>query len=369
MSVHRAPDWARSFLREVSRPRLPGSDGVRQAESVVAQRLEILGLGVSRQEFTTSARRLHAVSIGAAGTGWAALLASPLMVLDIAPWVATLVILAAFGSVWLLSYGLAEGHLPLDLPTVAAVNLVATRTDRPRWWLVAHLDSKAQGVSLRGRVVAGVAMVGGAAAVAALSIVHLIHPVGWLAVPLMVITAAGAAALSVRPVHGDAPGAVDNASGILAVLAAADALADRADVGVLVTGAEEYGMEGARSWVQHGGAGEGFINFDGLDDRGAFNLMVHRARSDPVAAVRMEESLARKFVASGLEVRRSRLPLGVFVDGGVLVRADLPGVTVSHGDWTTLGVVHTRRDTADRLTGDTAWNAGREVAAVMRTFG
>lgn len=281
-------------------------------------------------------------------------------------WVAALVIVAAFSVVGVVAYGLAEGHLPLDLPTKPAVNLVATRSDQPRWWLVAHLDSKSQGVSLQGRVLAGAALGVGATACVVAALVHLAVPVGWFALPPLVIAVGGAAALSIGPLRSDAPGAVDNATGILAVLAAAETLGDRRDVGLLVTGAEEFGMEGARHWVRSGGTGEGFINFDGLDDRGGFNLMTHRPRSEPDAAEQLEEVLAAQLGAAGAPVRRSRLPLGVFVDGGVLVTADMPGVTVSHGDWSTLGVVHTRRDTADRLTGEVAWRAGVRAAQVVR---
>jgi len=55
----------------------------------------------------------------------------------------------------------------------------------------------------------------------------------------------------------------------------------------------------------------------------------------------------------------------VLVDGVVLARAGMPGVTVSRGDWSTLGVVHTAADAPERLDPAAAVQAGRAVAAAL----
>jgi Zn-dependent M28 family amino/carboxypeptidase len=173
--------------------------------------------------------------------------------------------------------------------------------------------------------------------------------------------------MSVSWSAGDSPGAVDNASGIIAVLVAAELAREGLDVGVLITGAEEYGMEGARAWTAATARrGAVFVNFDGLDDRGAFNLMRHEPAGDEaspeaVSATAVFDTVAAALHDHGHPLRRSRLPLGIFVDGSVLARAGMVGVTVSRGDWHTLGVVHTPRDTADRTGTQSAVEAGRLV--------
>jgi hypothetical protein len=54
-------------------------------------------------------------------------------------------------------------------------------------------------------------------------------------------------------------------------------------------------------------------------------------------------------VAAALGARRARR-LPVIVDGMVFARAAAQCVTVRRGGWDTMTVVHTRRDTAERLT-------------------
>ena len=49
--------------------------------------------------------------------------------------------------------------------------------------------------------------------------------------------------MSLSAPRDDSPGAVDNATGVIAALVAAAELVDRSDVGVLVTDAEELGMD------------------------------------------------------------------------------------------------------------------------------
>ena len=69
--------------------------------------------------------------------------------------------------------------------------------------------------------------------------------------------------------------------------------------------------------------------------------------------------------ARGHSVRKSPLPFGVFVDGSVLAAAGMIGCTLSRGTWATLGVVHTRRDTAARMDVEGAITAGTSVAETL----
>jgi hypothetical protein len=231
-------------------------------------------------------------------------------------------------------------------PLIHGFNLIGRRPDSmPRVWLAAHYDSKGQQISMATRILGAAALVLGA-----------VFTLGALAadltlVPGLVLLVIGAGILSRNRVTDESPGAVDNASALVAVFAILDLLPPRAAVGVLFTDAEEWGLLGARALVRErgGGAllrGAAVVNLDGLDDRGPCIAFMHRG--GPVGSA----------VAAELGALRARW-LPVLVDGIVLARAAQECVTILKGDWATARVVHTPRDTAERLT-----LAGvREVAA------
>lgn len=361
------PDWTRPLFRRVAIPRLPGSTAVRDAEAAIQERLAALGYRVHRQQFVATAAGLAAVAVLGAGLGWTALVALPLLVLPVSGWPATLVIWGALGAVGLLALGIARGHLPAGAEPVEAVNLVARRGDtEPAVWLVAHVDSKAQGASLAARVVGLPLAVVGGWGLAALGLWRWVGPAPWeVAVPVVVAGLVGGAVLSRSRPGNTSSGAVDNASGVVAALVAAERLADRADVGVLITGAEEFSMAGARAWAATTGRSGPFINFDGIDSRGAYRVMLHAAPTNRHRSKRLAVSLTRGLEAGG-GVRVGRLPTGILVDGVVLARAGMWGVTVSRGDWRTLRVVHTARDRPERVDVTAAVRAGGAAAAAVR---
>jgi acetylornithine deacetylase/succinyl-diaminopimelate desuccinylase-like protein len=234
-------------------------------------------------------------------------------------------------------------------PTVVrGINLIASRpsnrpTFQPSIWLAAHYDSKGQPISMATRIVgAATAVLGAAATLLALA-------AGWTFIPGLVFLALGVAILSRNRVTDRSPGAVDNASGLVAVFAVLDALPRHADVGVLFLDAEEFGLLGARALVADRAAlleGAAVVNFDGLDDRG--RPIAFRHRRGPVTQA----------VAAELGALRARW-LPVLVDGIALAEAARECVTILKGDWGTARVVHTPRDTAQRLTLDGV----RQVAA------
>jgi hypothetical protein len=230
-----------------------------------------------------------------------------------------------------------------------ALTLVANRPATPaRVWLTAHSDSKGQYFSMAARI--GLA---GATAVSALSLLCLAglslagrSPGGeggggaWWTVFGLVALLAGAT-LSLNGILRDSPGAVDNATGLLTVLATIDRLGPERPVGVIVPDAEEWGLVGAAALVRdhpdlfHGTS---VVNFDGIDDRGACVVFEHRSGAISQA------------VARSLGVRPRRW-LPVVVDGVAFNRAaGLDGcITVMRGDAGTMRVVHTARDEASRL--------------------
>jgi hypothetical protein len=230
------------------------------------------------------------------------------------------------------------GRAPLE-----GVNVIGVRPRaRVSMWLAAHYDSKGQPLSMATRLAAAGLVAVGALELLALAVRALLGPLH-AGVPDVLAGVAGVAGillLAANRVTNRSAGAVDNAAGVVAVLATVDALPPDAGVGVLFPDAEEYGLLGARALVRERANLLGdtcIVNFDGVDDRGRTIAFIHRAGP----------TIDR--VAAALGARRARW-LPVLVDGLVLARAAREGVTIMRGDWGTATIVHTPRDSAERLT-------------------
>ncbi len=360
--------WHAQFLERVAVPRLPGSESLRDVEAAILERLVESGYTVYRDSFIASASPLVSASVAGAGFGWTALIITPLLSFGPLGWGVALAGAGAFSLVLILVVGLYRGWVEPGTPKVEAVNIWAKRGP-PKVWLVAHSDSKSQQFSLGARVLAVTILCAGLVLMMVALALRIFTPLPWwLAFPVGLATLLGGGALSRATVSNESPGAVDNATGVLAALVAADLLRTRSDIGVLITGAEEFGMAGAAAWTsQHGGKGM-FINFDGLDSRGSYRLMIHRVRAQGDLSGHSHEivnALASQLRNMGQGVVCRRLPPGILVDGVALARAGMPGATVSRGDWNTLRVVHTSRDSSDRVDVAAAVTAGRATAAAL----
>ncbi len=257
-----------ALLDRLAVPRLVGSSNHARVRELLRAELERRGCVVMEHPFTASPVRLVAAQVWGAGVGvviFGTLLLAPsrLPVLWAAAW-------ACAGAAVLAAYPFLPLLWRLPVPTTPATNLIGVRPgDRVRVWLAAHFDSKGQRLSMLSRLLAVGLCVGGLIGVVA--IVGLRTALGWrplwgaLAIP----GAIGALLLARCRTRDDSPGAVDNATGVLTVLAVLDALPPAAPVGVLFLDAEEFGLEGARALVReranllHGTA---VVNFDG--DRG-----------------------------------------------------------------------------------------------------
>jgi acetylornithine deacetylase/succinyl-diaminopimelate desuccinylase-like protein len=205
----------------------------------------------------------------------------------------------------------------------------------PRVFLVAHYDSKGQPISMALRL-AGFSLLG-------LGVVGLLLT-AWSAL----VALAGLVIVTQNRVTNDSPGALDNASALVTVLMTFDAL-ERRDVGIIFPDAEEYGLVGARVLARERAellANAAIVNLDGIDDVGGPTVFVHR-RGDVGAAV------ARALDSRGLSL------LPVVVDGIALAAAARECVTVMKGAFATTRVVHTPRDTVERL----SLTGAREIAA------
>ncbi len=341
-------------------PRPAGSDAEDRARRYAEQVLRDAGFSISREEFSYSAfPGRYGTPIGGAiaaatvlGAGWRGLAsasgASALIVL-----VVGLAALSAFARSMLGDAVLVQPRMRAE-----SVNVVATRAGQvPRVWLVAHTDSKSQPVPSLARMT-GVSLLAMAlvlALVAALLQLTALpsRMIWWAAISAAVL---GAGPVMASVVGARSPGALDNASGVAAVLAAAELLDPRAAVGVLLPSAEELGLAGARAWAgsHEGGHARGVaLNCDGVDDEGELTIM-HGANppADVIAAIQR--------VSPRPPVVR-RMPLGLLTDSVALADAGWRAVTLSRGSFASLRRVHTPGDSLARLRG-----AGvDEVAALL----
>jgi hypothetical protein len=346
--------------RILAQHREAGTPEAEHARSIVAEHLTSLGYRVSRQHFRFHPSALLGLPILGAGVGAAALLALPLLVLPGVPgWGALAVWILILTATACLAAGVAAGWLTLGDAREDA-NLVAVRGEvAPRRWIVAHLDTKAQAQSMAGRLVAVWVLVVAVGCGAGLALARL-----WTPLPLWM--AAGGAALAVVAgalagrgrLRGTSRGARDNGSGVVAALAFAEASQDEG-TGILITGAEEFGLVGARMFVRVQGSLEGVavVNLDTIDVEGPLFVVRHDARSPEVAGL-----VAKRLQAVGLPVRARRLPLGILVDSLPLARAGADAVTVGRLAWSTLKVIHTPADVPETLSLDVAERVGRALA-------
>ena len=144
----------------------------------------------------------------------------------------------------------------------------------------------------------------------------------------------------------------------MAALAAAEAAAT-GSLGVLITGAEEFGLVGARVFAQLAPnlRDSEFVNVDTVDQEGLLYLVSHDARGG-----RLTRNIEPALWSVGLPLKRRRLPLGIFVDSAPLARAGAPAMTIGRLTWKTLRRIHTPADTPEDLSLDTARRVGRAIA-------
>jgi hypothetical protein len=351
------PETARRFL---AHHREAGTPEAERARGVVAGHLTALGYRVTPQRFRFHPSALLGLPIFGAGIGAAALLALPLLTLPTVPAVGALAVwVAMLAATTCLAAGVAAGWLTFGEAREDA-NLIAVRSEAPiRRWIVAHLDTKAQGQSMAGRLVAVWVLAAAIAAGVALVVARLWGPIPlWLAAAGAALGVAAGALTGRGRLKGTSRGARDNGSGVVAALAFAEASSGD-ETGVLITGGEEFGLVGARVFTRVQGSLKGIevVNIDTIDDEGFLFVVSHDPRGAATAA-----ALAARLGSLGLAVRTRRLPLGILVDSLPLARAGAAAVTVGRLTWRTLRVIHTPADVPDGLSLETAERVGRAIA-------
>lgn len=350
----------RPLLAELAVPRLVGTPSHDRVRDALKRELGARQFVVMEQRFAATPYRLLAVQVWAtalAAAGPAALLAFWLT----AFWsrstrfgIAAAVV--AFGLLAIVASGIAAKARRSLMP-LEACNLIAVRPRRRvRVWLAAHYDSKGQDLSMATRLLGvGLCAIGlagfvGCGAAVAFQARGDGAAIWWFVVPGVV---GGLMLRRSAPTERSA-GALDNASGVIAALAVADAL-PQADIGVLLTDAEEFGLLGAEALVRERAnllQDTAVVNFDGIDDRGRVTAVIHRA-GGTVAAV-----------ARALGARRMAW-VPVVVDGMALAGAARECLTIMKGDWQTMRVVHTEQDRADRLALTGVEEVARAVARAI----
>lgn len=361
------------MLRELaSSPRFAGSASESQAREYCAAILRQEGFSTSEEKFDYSsfparwappliALVLVLMSIAVArmadaGATW------------IAPAAGLVVLLLIAGGGRYLS---GEGVLGFPFLRKSSTNLVARRSSEaaPGIWLVAHLDSKSQTIPMLARIASVTAF----AALFGLTLLALISAsilgrdsLTRIGVATSILAAVSLLPLLVLFIGNKSNGALDNASGVAAVLLALRRLKER-DIGVVITSAEELALAGARAFVATGRGPGVAINCDTIDDTGRFILM----KSGTVSR-RIEEAVGRAW--DRLELRETRhdtavrlrpmLP-GVMADNIAFSEAGWDSFTISRGNLGTLARVHTTGDNAGSIDGRGVDQAALLIAAIV----
>ncbi len=339
-------------------PREAGTPAAAESRSLITQFLESHGYRVQVQRFSFQPVSLNALPVVGAGLGWLTLLQLPLWLWrDTHPYAALGTWFFGAASLGVLAWGIGTGVEVPGAEKREDANLIATQGTAPvERWIVAHIDTKAQGHSMLGRIVAVWMLLAATVAITCLSIarsqVESIPLIPAVAVSGLAL-AAGALAARGR-LKGTTPGARDNGTGLLAALTAAS-LGPQNGVGFLFTGAEEFGLVGARIAVQGGVLGRAeVVNVDTLDQEGTLFLVYHDSRGEELAG-RLRPMLERL----GVPLVTRRLPLGILTDSLPCARKGLQAVTLGRLTRGTLRLIHTPRDVPEGLDLSLAEAVGR----------
>lgn len=351
---------ARHLERLAQHARAAGSSAEEDARAYCSRTLAAHGLSVTREAFDYSALPGQIGTPLAGAVAFVMFLAAGHVGYRAHPWIALAILLSggvgiATGAWWLA----ARGVLACPWRRARSSNLVAARGE-PRVWLVAHLDSKSQPVPIVARALGVTTCIVMWLVAVAWSLVQgagASIAIGW--VVIAIAGALGAVPVAASLVRDRSAGALDNASGVAAVLSVIETLRPEISVGVVLTSAEELGLAGARAWAR-GHAAAVAINFDGIDDTGVVRLTYRRSKP-----ARLLAAFARASTSTRVATRNGRVPSGVLVDGVALADAGWEVVTLSRGTWSTVARIHTPRDDLAHLTGSGIADLARLVARVV----
>lgn len=365
---HDAADM-RARIEVLASPRMSGSEGAEEIERAVRDGFEELGYETLELPFSFSTwpgrfgSTVAGLLLALTGAAGAALLLQRLPVL------ALLVLLVGL-LVTLLPLILLEPALErVPFGRTDTRNLLFTRPGtRPSWIVMAHRDSKSQLIPTLARTAAAAGgALGWIALVALCALWFLGEPFQFQSAPILAagLVVLGGVVLALAWSYNASPGALDNASGLAALLAVAGE-SQGGEVAFLITDGEELGLAGARAVVGDLPPVQGVINVDGLDDRGALRVAEGQGWRRRGSAPQLAAALLTAARALDIPVRRRPLPRSIMVDHQPLAAAGLPALTMLRGDWRSLLRVHRPSDSLDRLQGRGAAEAATVLAAALR---
>ena len=360
-------------IADLARPRMTGTEGAAETDEALRQRFEGLGYEVEPLDFSLSTfpGRFGITVAGvlvlltAVGGTWLLLIDQPIVSLVV------LFVGIALALLPLLLLNPASSRLPWQ--RVDAHNLLFTPAgSRPQWIVMAHRDTKGQLVPTlirTGAVVAGVAAWVLLVVLAALWIGGelLQFPTAvWIAGAVLALAGL---LLALSWATNRSPGALDNATGLAALLAVAKRTGGNGNVAYLITDAEELGLLGARAAADRLPPIQGVINLDGLDDDGTLYVAEGHGWTRKGSAPQLAAALLSAGAALDLSVTRRRLPRSIMVDHVPIAAAGIPALTVLRGSWSSLMRVHRAGDSADGLSGRGAAEGATLVAAALTLLG
>ncbi|MFL5544047.1 MAG: M28 family peptidase [Gemmatimonadaceae bacterium] len=355
---------AKILLDQLSEaPRFAGSDEEARARTVCRTELESSGFACRELSFDFSEAPgrwgpplAAAVQVGTIITvGETALRAGTFFAL-------------LLGAILLTGFFFADARAKqrsvISFPFLRAqsVNLEARRGNA-RVWLVAHLDSKSQMVPMLLRIASSIALFAVMAFAVVVLLVSFFGYAATLGIWRGIEVAALIAALPslVCFVRNKSSGALDNATGVVAVMLAAQSATTPFDIGVLITSGEELGLAGARAWAPTAPPDATGLNCDTVDDAGGWRCMYTGAR--PSRVLTLAQSTGTRL---GLRLSIGRLIPGILADSIALADWGIDAVTLSRGTLSTLARIHTRRDNSSVMTGAGAAEASALLSALAK---
>ena len=356
-------EQAKALIDELSAaPRFAGSEEETRARGRCRRELEQAGFTCSEQQFNYSQ--------------WLARWATPLVSFALGALVFAMGELARTGNLlaisvvtWVMFWvASASGVSPtrgwvLTFPWSIAIGVnLEARRGNPTVWLLAHLDSKSQTVPMLLRIAGSVALYVAALLVTIGGLGVLwwgshAEPIVIAGLPLAIF---GSLTAGLCFIGNESPGAVDNASGVAAVLLAAQSPDAPQSLGVLITSGEELGLAGAVAWARKAPEQLVILNCDTVDEAGAYRCMYS---VQPMRVATAAESAAKRL---GMELKLGKMIPGIMADSMAFSRWRWSAITLSRGTLATLARIHTRRDNSSKLTGEGAAHASLFLSAMAK---
>lgn len=364
-----APAELRAHIEAFARPRMTGTEGAAEVTAALRERFEGLGYRTESLgfEFSRWPGRFGLPAAGVALTimgvlgGWLTATGRPTLAL--------VVLVAGLGLLLLPLLLLTRAIRGLPWGRVEGSNLLFRRPDsRPAWIVMAHRDSKSQMLPTALRTAAlivGVATWAGLVGIAASWFGGPTFQFPTAAVVAAALLTASGLVLALSWASNTSPGALDNATGMAALLAVAERMGGNGDVAFLLTDAEELGLAGARDVASRLPPVQGVINVEALDDAGIFYVAEGKGWRRTGSAPQLAAALLTAGRALDLPVHRRPLPRSIMVDHLPLAEAGIPSLTLLRGTWGSLMRVHRPDDDITHLDCTGAADGATLLAAAL----